>query len=82
MLVLGLTLFFIYFFWGGVSGDRNFSIHISYSRVKISLHTEFQLPRLPGSRNASFRLNPIMRGEGGGGGDPIFWFIFLLVGLK
>ena len=28
-------------------------------RVKISLHTEFQLPRLPGSRNASFRLNPI-----------------------
>ena len=36
-----------------------FVVHISSSWVKISLHTEFQLPRLPGSRNASFRLNPI-----------------------
>ena len=70
---------------GGVgwSGDPNFSIHMSYSRVKISLHTEFQLPRLAGSRNASFRLNPILFIFFGGGlGDPIFWFIFLLVGLK
>ena len=41
-----------------------FVVHISSSWVKISLHTEFQLPRLPGSRNASFRLNHIL-GDGG-----------------
>ena len=87
MLVLGLTLFL--FFFGFFlsflfsSGDRNFSIHISYSGVKISLHTDFQLPRLLGFRNASFRLNPIfLYFFGGGIGDPIFGFIFLLVGLK
>ena len=34
-------------------------VHISSSWVEISLHTEFQLPRLPGSRTVSFRLNPI-----------------------
>ena len=43
-------------------------VHISSSWVKISLYTEFQLPRLPGSRTASFRLNPM-----GGSGDPNFF---------
>ena len=52
-------------------------VDISSSWVEISLHTKFQLPRLPGSRTAIFRLNPI---GVGGGGDP--FFIFLLVGLK
>ena len=33
-------------------------VHISSSWVKISLYTEIQLPRLPGSRTASFRLKP------------------------
>ena len=40
-------------------GDLNFLVHISSSWVEISLYTEFQLPRLSGSRIASFRLNPI-----------------------
>ena len=48
--------------------------------VTISLHTEFQLSRLYGSRTAILRLNPIL-GEGGSG-YPIFWLIFLLVGFK
>ena len=30
-------------------GDPNFFLHISSSWVKIRLHTENQLPRLPGS---------------------------------
>ena len=53
---------FLYFCLGGEgrgSGDPNFFVNISSSWVKISLHTEFQLRRLPGSRNASLRLNPI-----------------------
>ena len=68
---------------GGVgSGNPNFCVHISYSWVKISLHTGFQLNRLPESRTASFRLNPIV-GGGSGLSDPnFFFFIFLLVGLK
>ena len=42
--------------------------------VKISLYTEFQLHRLPGSRTASFALNPICGGGGeGGSGDPDFF---------
>ena len=45
---------------GGGSGDPNFSVHISSRLIEISLHTEFQLPRLPGSRTASFRLNPVL----------------------
>ena len=64
-----------------------FFLHISSSWVKISLHTEFQLPRLPLSRNASFRLNPILKKIKKGGGlggqvTPIFPFIFLIVGSK
>ena len=47
-------------------------VHISSSWVKISLYTEFQLHRLPGSRTASFGLNPICGGEGGSG-DPNFF---------
>ena len=38
-------------------------IHISSSWVEISFYTEFQLSRLPESRTASFRLNPIYCGE-------------------
>ena len=53
---------------------------------KINLHTEVQLPRLPGSRNASFRHNPIfyfiLWGGVGGHVTPIFPFIFLIVGSK
>ena len=48
---------------GGGSGDPNFFLDISSSWVEISLHTEFQLPRLPGSRFASFRLNPMGGGR-------------------
>ena len=33
------------------------------------MHTKFQVQRLPGSRTASFRLNPILWG---GSGDPNF----------
>ena len=36
------------------------------------MYTEFQLHRLPGSRTASFGLNPICGGEGGSG-DPNFF---------
>ena len=64
LLILGLTLFL--FLRGEGQVTPIFFVHISSSWVKISLHTEFQLPRLPGSRNASFRLNPI--GSVGGGG--------------
>ena len=45
--------------------DPNSFILISSSWIKISLHTEFQFPSLPGSRNASFRLNPFFGGLGG-----------------
>ena len=38
--------------------------------MKINLQTVFQLPSLPGSRNASFRLNAIF--FGGGAGDHNF----------
>ena len=34
---------------GGGSGDPNFFLHISSSWVKIRLHAENHLPRLPGS---------------------------------
>ena len=48
LLVLGLTLFFFYYFFlGGGAGDPNYFVHISFSWVEITLHTEFQLPRLP-----------------------------------
>ena len=41
MLGLGLTLFcFGWVFFGGGAGDLKFSAYISYSWVKISLHTE------------------------------------------
>ena len=65
-------------------GDLNFFLsHISPSWFEISYHTEFQLPRLPGSRFAIFRLNPIgFCFFVGGEVTSIFWFIFLLVGLK
>ena len=52
------------------SGDPKFVVHISSSWVEISLHIEFQLPRLPESRTVSFSLNPIM--GGGGSSDPNF----------
>ena len=45
--------------WTFTRGDLNFLFHISSSWAEISLYTEFQLPRLSGSRIASFRLNPI-----------------------
>ena len=45
-------------------------VHISSSWVEISLYTEFQLHRLPGSRIASVRLNPIL-----GGGQEIPSFV-------
>ena len=48
-------------------------IDISSSWVEISLHTKFQLPRLPGSRTAIFRLNPVFCFFVGGGGDPDFF---------
>ena len=38
-----------------------FVVHISSGWVKISLHTEFQLPILPESRAASFRLLDIYK---------------------
>ena len=62
----------------------NFFLDISSSWVLISLHAKFQLPRLPGRRTTSFRLNPILgvRGRGGGLVAYIFSLIFLLVGLK
>ena len=56
-------------------GDLIFLFHIFSSWVEISLYTEFQLPRLSGSRIASFRLNPICFISifcvlwGGGGGQ-------------
>jgi hypothetical protein len=34
---------------GGGEGDPNFFLDISSSWVEISLHTEFQLPSMPGS---------------------------------
>ena len=67
---------------GGGAGDPNFFLDISSSWVEISLHTKFQLPRLPGSRNASFRLNPIFLVVRGVEVTPICLVIFLLVGLK
>ena len=42
-----------------MSGDLNCFSHISSSWVEISLLTEFQLPRLSGSRFVIFMLNPI-----------------------
>ena len=63
-----------------MSGDPIF-VDISSSLVEISLHTEFQLHRLPGSRTTSFRLNPI-GGWRGGLGSLIFSLIFFIVGLK
>ena len=74
----------------GGSGDPNFSAHISSSWVKISLYTKFQLPRLPGSRNANFRFNPIIFYfilnfeffRVGGQVTLIFPLIFLPVGSK
>ena len=51
----------------------NSFINISSSWVEISLHTEFQLARLPGSRTASFRLSFVLWGV-----TPILLFIFLL----
>ena len=38
-------------------------VHISSSWVETRLNTEFQLPRLPGSRTASFWLNHILKLE-------------------
>ena len=55
MLFLCLTLFG----WGG--DDLNFLFHISSSWVEISLYTEFQLPRLSGSRIAKFQLPKLPR---------------------
>jgi hypothetical protein len=46
-----------------------FFVYISSSWVEINF-TEFQLPRLPGSRSANVQFNPI---QGRGGGEPIFW---------
>ena len=43
----------------GGAGDLIIFSHISSSWVEIILHTELQLPRLPGSETVSFRLNPI-----------------------
>ena len=60
--ILFYLIFNFYFVRVGGSGDPNFSAHISSSWVKISLYTKFQLPRLPGSRIANFRLNPILGG--------------------
>ena len=36
-------------YFSGPAGDPNFFLHISSSWVKIRLHTENQLARLPGS---------------------------------
>ena len=55
----------IFIFKGGEQVTPIFLVHIYSSWVKISLHTEFQLPSLPGSRNASFMLKPIIFVEGG-----------------
>ena len=49
-----------------------FFVHISSSRVKINLQTVFQLPSLPGSKNASFRLNTFYFIFLGGAGDHNF----------
>ena len=56
----GLTHFFFFGIW-------NYFVHISSSWVEMSLHTKFQLPRLPGRRTTSTRLNPIVVGVMGAG---------------
>ena len=58
----------------GGAGDLISFSHISSSWVEIILHTELQLPRLPGSETVSFRLNPIfiLFLFFWGGGDTIF----------
>ena len=56
---LRLKPFFYFFFYFNL----NYFVHISSSWVEMSLHTKFQLPRLPGRRTTRLRLNPI----GGGG---------------
>jgi hypothetical protein len=48
-------------------------VNISLNWVKISLHTEFQLHRLPRSTTASFRLNPIQGGGVAWVGDPNYF---------
>ena len=56
---------------GGGLGDPYFFLHISFSWVKIRLHTENQLPTLSGSA-----LKVVMWG-GVGGGGPTDYFVTL-----
>ena len=63
--------------WG--VDPKLFILNISFSWVKMRLYIESQLPVL--FRSAVVSINPILAG-GRGGVGAIFFFIFLLVGLK
>ena len=55
-----LNPIYLFYFYLFILGGVDFFVHLSSSWVKISLYSEFQLPRLPGSRTGFFsRLNPI-----------------------